>query len=546
MSRHGLRHRLCLLNLLSATAISLAAFCLSAPAYAAASCEELANLKLPDTTIESAKSVPADDLTTEDKIIRKAMPAFCRVAAAVKAEPDSDIRVEIWLPMDQWKKVFHGNGNGGYSGIVSFGYDGMEAGVKAGYASASTDMGTAPATPLNGDALVGHPQKWKEWGLTSTHVMTVVGKEIEKAFYGEEPKHSYFTGCSTGGQQALIEAQYYPTDYDGILAGAPVVSRTWGHAAVLWDYLAANLQQGHKLSDAKLSLLTKSAVAACGAKSNGLKSDAFIADPGACDFDPSALTCKGADSAECLTPAEVETAKAFYSGPVDSQGKHLYYGWPPGSEAGSFNWGFLEAPANAPGEPSFDGLFKWVFGANWNWRDFNFDQDMAKVDTMLGPVLNGAVTGDVSSFHTLGGKLLIYQGWADPVVAPDQTIALYKNLAHEFGGDEEAGKFTRLFMAPGVGHCGGGAGPNSFNSALFQKIAPPSTAPEYDALAALAQWVEEGKAPSQIIATKYVDDDPGRGVAMQRPLCPYPQRPWYKGTGETKDAASFACAVSKP
>ena len=447
MSVKGSRDVAFPLYLLGSTAISLAALCCSPQAYAA-TCEDLAHLKLPDTTIESAQSVPAGDFTTDDKITRKAMPAFCRVAASVKAVPDSDIRVEVWLPKDNWKKVFHGNGNGGYSGIVSFGYDGMESGVKAGYASASTDMGTAPANPLDGDALVGHPQKWIEWGLTSTHVMTTIGKEIAKTFYGEEPKHSYFTGCSTGGQQSLIEAQYYPTDYDGILAGAPVVSRTWGHAAVLWDYLAANLQPGHKLSDAKLALLTHSAVAACGAKSNGLESDPFIADPAACDFDPSALTCKGADAPECLTPAEVETAKAFYSGPVDSHGKSLYYGWPPGSESGSFNWGFLEAPANAPGEPSFDGLFKWVFGKDWNWRNFNFDQDMTKVDAMLGPVLNDAATGDVGSYRTLGGKLLIYQGWADPIVAPAQTIALYQGLAKEFGGEVETQKFARTLHAP--------------------------------------------------------------------------------------------------
>jgi hypothetical protein len=529
-----------------AAVVSLAALSASAQAYAS-SCEDLAGLKLTDTTIESAQSVPSGDYTTADKITRKAMPAFCRVVASVKDAPDSDIQIEVWLPKEDWKGVFHGNGNGGYSGIVSFGYDGMEAGVKRGYASASTDMGTAPSTPLDGDALVGHPQKWKDWGLLSTHVMTETGKEISKAFYGQQPKRAYFTGCSTGGQQGLIEAQYYPDDYDGILVGAPVVSRTWGHAAVLWDYLAANLKPGHKLSDAKLALLTKSAVAACAGKTNGLKSDAFIADPASCDFDPTALTCKGTDAPECLTPSEVETAKAFYSGPTDSHtGKPLYYGWPPGSESGSFNWGFLETPANAPNEPSFDGLFKWVFGADWNWRNFNFDQDMAKVDATLGPVLNGAVTGDVGAFRSRGGKLLMYQGWADPIVAPDQTISFYKGLAGKFGGDEDVQKFAKLFMAPGVGHCGGGPGPNSLNSAVFRGIQPPSRGPEDDAFAALAQWVEDGKAPSQIIATKYVDDDPSKGIALQRPLCPYPQKPWYNGAGDTADAKNFTCAVAKP
>ena len=155
----------------------------------------------------------------------------------------------------------------------------MEAAIKRGYGSAVTDMGTAPATPLNGDALVGHPQKWKDWEILSTHIAAVVGKQIEKAFYGADAKHAYYSGCSTGGQQGLIEAQYYPEDFDGVLTGAPVINRTWGHAVAVWDYQAANLKPGHKLSDAKLAFLAKSAVAACGAKQNGLKSDPFIADP---------------------------------------------------------------------------------------------------------------------------------------------------------------------------------------------------------------------------------------------------------------------------
>jgi feruloyl esterase len=205
-------------------------------------------------------------------------------------------------------------GNGGYGGIFYLGYPGMEAAVKRGYASANTDMGTAPSNPLNGDPLIGHPQKWKDWGSLSTHAMTVVGKDIAKAFYGEAPKHSYYTGCSTGGQQGLIEAEYYPDDYDGVLIGAPVVSRTWGHAAVAWDYIAANLEPGHKLSDGKLTLLNKAAVAACNGKSNGLKSDPFIADPAACDFDPASLTCQAGDAPNCLTAGEVATARPSIPG----------------------------------------------------------------------------------------------------------------------------------------------------------------------------------------------------------------------------------------
>lgn len=533
------------LLLLVSTAVALASPFWSSSA-SAAGCEDLRNLKLPDTTIDSATSFAGGDLVTSDKMTRKDMPAFCRVVASVKSAPDSDIRIEMWLPRQNWAGVFHGNGSGGYGGVFTLAYDGMEAGVKRGYASATTDMGTAPATPLDGDALVGHPQKWKDWGLLSTHVMTVVGKQIETAFYGGQPKHAYYTGCSTGGQEGLIEAQYYPEDYDGILVGAPVINRTWGHAAVVWDYMAANLQPGHKLSDAKLALLTKGAVAACGSNANGLKSDPFIADPTSCTFDPASLMCKAGDSADCLTPSEVDTAKAFYSGPIDPKtGKASYFGWLPGSESGAFNWGFLEAPFNAPKEPSFDGLFKWVFGADWNWRNFDFDRDMPKVDATLGPVLNGAMTGDMSRFQAGGGKLLMFQGWADPIVAPAQTVGLYKALAAKFGSDQHPQSFARLFMAPGVGHCAGGAGPGSFNAAVYSGPRPPSNKPGDDLFAALSHWVEDGVAPAQVVATKYVGDDPAKGIAMRRPLCPYPQKAWYKGAGDPNDAGSFTCAVDR-
>jgi len=515
------------------TAVSLLA--LAGPVRAAENCEDLAGLSLPDTTIETAQSIPAGDFVTPDKRTHAAMPAFCRVVASVHAASDSDIGVEIWLPLEGWNGAFHGNGNGGYGGTFHFGYGGMELGVRRGYASATTDMGTAPADDVNGDPLIGHPQKWKDWGLLSTHVMTVTGKAIAAAFYGAEPKRSYFTGCSTGGQQALIEAQIYPADYDGIVAGAPVINRTWGHAAAIWDYRAANLSPGHTLSDLKLALLHGAAVKACGTKGNGLASDRFIADPAVCKFDPAVLLCHGADSDTCLTRAEVATARAFYSGPLSRTGKPLYFGWLPGSEEGPPSWRFIETTPNS--EPAYDGLFKWVFGANWDWRKFDFHRDMAKVDAVLGSALNGATVGDLSAFAARGGKLVIYQGWADSLVSPLQTIAFYKRAAARSGGEAKTQNFARLFMAPGVGHCGGGDGPNGFFTAKTG---------DADMFTAVTRWVDQGTAPSQVLATKYVDDTPAKGIAMQRPLCPYPQKAWYKGSGDTVDPNSFVCAATKP
>jgi feruloyl esterase len=531
-------------RLLSISAAALFTLAFASP-FRAASCEDMVHFKLPNTEIKSAQRFGPGEFAVPGRGKQPDFPAFCRVVASVKASPDSDISVEIWLPSDQWNGVFHGNGNGGYAGSLSAGYPGMEAGLRRGYASATTDMGTAPASALNGDPLIGHPQKWKDWGMLSTHEMTVTGKAIAKAFYGEDAKHSYFTGCSTGGQQGLIEAQYYPEDYSGILVGAPVINRTWGHALAIWDYTSANLLPGHKLSDAKLALLHKAALSACGAKSNGLSTDPFIGDPLACKFDPAVLTCTGAESDSCLTTAEVQTAKDFYSGPLNRTGHATYYGWEPGSEAaGRSGWGFIQAAPN--GEPAFDGLFKWVFGAGWDWRKFDFERDMSKVDVELGPALNGVTRGDISRFSARGGKLVMYQGWADTLVAPAQTLVFYNKLGKQFGGTNKEQEFVRLFMAPGMMHCGGGDGPSAFNSANGGARKPPSDKPEEDLFAAMIHWVEDGVAPTQVVATKYVDDSPAKGIAMKRPLCAYPQKAWYKGSGDTNDASNFTCSVEKP
>jgi len=297
------------------------------------------------------------------------------------------------------------------------------------------------------------------------------------------------------------------------------------------------------LSDAKLALLHNAVLSSCSAKGNGLSRDPFISDPLDCKYDPATLTCKGANSDDCLTAAEVQTARDFYSGPVSPVGRSLYYGWLRGSEAPSgFGWRFLETPFN--GEAAFDGLFKWVFGADWNWREFNFERDMPKVDAVLGPAVNGVIRGDMGRFRARGGKLVIFHGWADTLVAPGQTLDFYNRLGNEFGGMKKVQVFARLFMAPGMMHCGGGAGPNAFNSANGSQRKPPSRTPQYDLFTAMTQWVENGDVPAQIIATKYTNDEPAKGISMQRPLCAYPKMAWYKGNGDPNDAGNFICAVA--
>lgn len=473
------------------------------------------------------------------------LPPFCRVVASVRTAPGSDVGVEIWLPLSGWQGVFHGNGNGGFGGLLAAGYGPMTAGLRRGYATAVTDTGTAPATPLDGDALLGQPQKWRDWGRRSTHAMTVTGKAVAEAFYGAPPRRAYYTGCSTGGQEGLIEALYYPRDYDGVLVGAPVINRTWGHAAVLWNDLAANLKPGHRLSDVKLRLLSAAALQRCGAAGSGVAGDPFIGDPKACHFDPAVLTCRAGDRDDCLTAAEVATARAFYSGPTDGAGRPLFHGWLPGSEAtGHFDWKFLQSRPN--GQPPFVSLFKWVFGPDWDWSGFEVRRDMAKVDAALGPIVNDATRGSLRAFRARGGKLIIYHGWADSLVPPGQTVAFYEKAVREAGGLEQAQSFARLFMAPGFSHCAGGPGPDVFNSATGSAVPPPSTTPQHDLFAALTEWVEAGRAPRQVISTRYVEGSPARGVGMQRPLCAYPAKAWRRGSGDPDDAASFVCSVRRP
>lgn len=511
-------------------------------APAAAKCDALSSLKLPDTTIVSATSVEDAATTFKTKSLSD-LPSFCRVVARIRSAPDSDIRVEIWLPLHGWAGVFHGNGNGGFGGTLEAGYGGMIAGLRRGYATATTDTGTAPATMLDGDALTGHPRKWRDWGRLSTHVMTVTGKAITRAYYGRGVDQSYYTGCSTGGQQGLIEALYYPHDYNGILVGAPVINRTWGHASVLWDFAAANRLPGSLLSDAKLRLLNATATDACNHQGHGVPGDPFITDPLACRFDPAALACPGSDTDKCLTSSEVATARAFYSGPTTRNGRAAFFGWPIGSEAsGRFGWSFLETAAN--GGPQFGGLFKWVFGANWDWRSFDVDRDMPIVDARLGTDVNDATRGSLRAFSASGGKLIIYHGLADSLVPPAQTVAFYKRQARAMGGMTKLQRSARLFMAPGMMHCGGGSGPDIFNSAQGGSPPPPIKGPSDDLFSALIAWTQGRRAPDRVVATKFLADKPG-SIDFQRPLCAYPQSARYKGDGSTAAAGNFVCTIER-
>ena len=426
------------------------------------------------------------------------------------------------MPFAVWNNRFEGTGGGGYTGAIN--YMSLATGIQQGYAVANTDMGTVPATVLDGTALVGHPERWLDFGSRSTHEMTVAAKTLIEAFYGQPARRSYFVGCSTGGHQALEEAQVFPNDYDGIVGGSPGHNRTHLHTAFVWNYAVPHKTAGAFIPASKLAILNSAVLAACVGRDGGLASDAFLTDPRDCQFDPASLQCTAGDAPNCLTAQQLDTARKFYDGPRNPRtGALIYPGWPRGTELG---WTFLEDPAlfGLPAAPAFEGITTWALGLHYNPLTVDFDQDMATVDAVLAPTVNFMST-DLRRFSQRGGKLILSHGLADAIVSGQDTINYYERLMTEQGLTlEQEQSFARLFMVPGMGHCSGGPGPNTF-----------------DALSPLVQWVEQGVPPSQIVATKYVNDDPAQGIQMTRPLCPYPREARYAGSGDPNAASSFTC-----
>lgn len=516
----------------------------------AATCQNLVlqSSALAGMTITQAVGVPGPMFNAPDTWTYTGVPSFCKVSLVLTPTSDSFINVELWLPTTTWNGRFQALGNGGYGGTIAQGSVAMVAALQAGFAVANTDMGTAPSSNGNGDALIGHPQKWIDWGSRATHLMTVASKQVIEAFYGHAPRYSYFNGCSTGGQQALQEAQRFPDDYDGILGGNPASNRTHGHTAVVWNYAAYHktaLSQFFSTDQTKA--MSTSVAQMCAAKSGGVAGDPFLTDPRACDWDPAVMQCTGLPDGICLTADQVVAARTVYQGARNPRtGRQIFPGLPRGSEADTqFGW----ANASTQTEPSFDSLFKWVFGPAFSYLNFNFDTDVGVLDSVLASNLNANST-DLSAFRARGGKLLMYHGWADPLIAPQESINYYENVvAANRTADPTADtqSYYRLFMVPGMYHCAAGPGPNAFGQPYGGSIVvPPPLQPnaQYDIFRALQDWVENGRAPNSVIATKYVGDSASNGVAMTRPLCVYPLVAKYTGRGATTDAANFVCAPS--
>lgn len=510
-----------------------------APKPTGAACESLKNLKLPDTTITAAESInPIQE--SPGVVVRGvwASPAsahgtttvdvpFCRVAGVVAPA----IGFEVWMPLaDKWNGKFNGVGNGALAGGINYGA--MKGPLSMGYAAGSTDGGHKSASITDGAWMIAHPELWDDFGYRAVHVMTRNAKAIIEAYYGKAAKYSYFTGCSGGGQQGLAEAQKYPADYNGIVSGAPANDPTFmwaGETYAGWVAFKDGTQvslggpPGPPTVTPKLKMINDAAIAACDAQ-DGAK-DGLITDPRKCNFDPTTIQCAAGatDTSKCLTPAEVGTVKKIYAGLKDpTTGAQIWPGYEMGSED---QWSGHIYPFVIP-----IGYFRAMVTGdpNWDYQKFDFTsaKDIATLydgDARYAPILD-ATSPDLMAFKGLGGKLIMYHGWADQNIAPRNSINYYNIVIADQGSEAKTQEFLRLFMVPGMNHCSGGAGPDTF-----------------DSLTALSQWVEKGTAPDQIPASKVTA---GKTV-YTRPLCPYPQVATYKGSGDINDAANFACANPK-
>ncbi|MCC7173879.1 MAG: tannase/feruloyl esterase family alpha/beta hydrolase [Bryobacterales bacterium] len=509
---------------------TLAALALPA---AAADCPGLAKLNLPGTTIGYAEDIKAGLFQPPAGRGLKDMPAFCRVAGVMQPSKDSNILFEVWMPAQGWNGKFQGIGNGGFAGAIS--YDGLADAVRHGYAAASTDTGHQ-GSGTDARWAVGRPEKIVDFGHRAIHETAVKGKAITEAYYGSKPKKSYFNSCSNGGRQALMEAQRYPEDYDGIIAGAP--ANHWTHLLALGAsgmQATAGSAAGY-IPQSKLPAIQAAALASCD-RLDGVE-DGVVENPAVCRFDPEGLLCRGAETDQCLTRPQIQALKTLYGGLRDSKGKQLYPGYAMSGEAEQGGWGqWITGPAP---EKSLlyafaTGFYKdMVFGdPAWDYRKFSLEKDF-KAGAKMAPILD-AVSPDLSRFKARGGKLILYHGWCDAAIPAQAAIDYYQSVVKRMGS-QSASEFVRLFMVPGMQHCGGGAGPNDFGQGgVAQGDARSNIS------AALERWVEQGVAPEQIIATKQAAA-PGGG-ARTRPLCAYPKVARYKGAGSTDDAANFACAV---
>ncbi len=496
----------------------------------AATCESLSGLTLSQTSISVAQEVPAGTFNPPYGSPLNNVPAFCRVAGVIRPSSDSYIRFEVWMPANGWNGKYRGVGNGGFAGSIDF--NSMGNNVRRGYATAATDTGHE-GEAADGSWAYKHPEKVIDFGYRGLHVTTANAKNLIKAFYQNAPQHSYFDACSDGGREALVEAQRFPEDFDGILAGAP--ANDWTHMLAGGVDVAKVLygDPAGYIPSVKLPAITAAVRTACDA-GDGVK-DGILNDPTKCHFDPNVLLCRGPESRTCLTARQITSLKKIYSGSRNSKGEPIFPGLMPGGEEGPGAWGAWVTGTGPGGGPGYlENYLRYMVFEDpaWSVLKGNVDEAVRAADAKTASILN-ATDPDLHRFQSRGGKLIVYHGWNDPAISPLNSVNYYNSVTGKMGADQTA-QFMRLYMAPGMGHCTGGVGPSSFG----QLGLTTAKGAKYGLADALESWVEKGAAPGEITATKYS----GRDVVMTRPLCAYPQVAKYNGTGDTNDSASFVCA----
>ena len=506
----------------STVLVVLAAALLYANAAGAATCESLASVSLPKAHVTSAVVVAAGAFTPPTAVraggpppsrAYSSLPAFCRIAATLTPTADSDIRIEVWLPeASGWNGKFEAVGNGGWAGVIS--YSAMADALGRGYATASTDTGHVGNTA---SFAIGHPEKVIDLAYRAVHEMTVDAKTIVDAYYGHAPTTSFWNGCSFGGRQGITEALRYPADFDAIVAGAPAVNWMNLHVGRTALNVTANTSPDSIIPSSKYRLVHDAALEACDAR-DGVK-DGVIANPMSCRFDPAVLACTpGQDQASCLTTAQVAAAKALYAPIKDPKsGAIIVPGLEPGSE---LSFGTLGGAT--PVVTALDGEKYIIHGdPNWDFHTFSLGADLAAARRVDPDDALASASTNLKPFFDRGGKLLIYHGFQDPQVPPENTINYYEKVLSG-SGKGLASRQIALYMVPGMNHCAGGPGTDQF-----------------DKMAAIESWVATGKAPAFIPASHRTNGV----VDRTRPLCQYPQVAKWKGSGSTDDAANFECAA---
>jgi Tannase and feruloyl esterase len=529
-----------------------ALFAASAPmlAHAAATCESLKTVSLADTTVDSTETVAAGEYKVPNSpwLPPQQLPEHCRLRGTIRPTSDSEIKFEVWLPAASWNGKLQGAGNGGFAGSIN--YMGLALGVQRGYVAASTDTGHSGKDEDTAWAK-GHPEKIVDFGHRAIHLMTVNAKAIAKAYYGEAPRRAYFASCSNGGRQALMTAQRYPEDYDGIIAGAP--ANDWTGLIFGFTWNAQALMKPDAFIPASKAVAIQAAVNHQCDALDGV-SDGVVSAPQKCDFKPQQLLCGEGQSKDCLSEPQVAALQAIYQGARTSKGSQLFSGFTPGAEVGTVpgiswdGWVFgAEAGRSSQGRFATNFMRSMVTGDdNWQLTAFDFDRDAGPIVEKLGPILD-ATDPDLSRFAKRGGKLILFHGWNDAAIPPLNTIKYYDSVGARMGAAQRE-QFARLFMIPGMQHCLAGPGPSSFGG-LGPALSPPN--PAVDLSSALEQWVEKGIAPESVRAVKGHDmiralyDPTQGGVERSGLICAWPKQARWNGSGDAADAASYTCVDPK-